>query len=355
MRINHRSPFSNTPQNPMGRRNFLAILSAASGSAFIASPVFGKLIETSDSGTLAAQPILSWDTIHKAGLHVMADQSTGGNALVMTTATQTLLVDTKFAHLGGALVEDAKAFAGEQDQFELTLINTHHHGDHTGGNGMVVPFAIASYAHENALPRIESQLDRYKQGASNGPAQVGRSRGAKPLLEQAINAASAGEAWTKDDVVPKAAVQDHHAIDLDGTTVDMHHFGAGHTDNDLVVHIKEHDIIHTGDLVFAGLHPYMDASAGVTARGWVESLESILKLCDQSTIVIPGHGPVGTKKTVQSQLDYLNELIEHVQRDIDAGVSKADCAEKSWDFMDGLGFESVRSRAIETTYDELAD
>lgn len=330
------------------RRNFLAFLSATAGAAVFSSPALANLISTS-----SAPPILAWNTIHKAGFHVMADQNTGGNALIMTSGDQTLLIDTKFAHLGGSLFSDAKTFAAPQGDFDLTLINTHHHGDHTGGNGMIVPYAT-SYAHKNAVKRIKTQLDTFKQAAKSGPAQIKRSKGSEDQLKHAIAAANASESWTRADIAPKNRVPDEGmAIKIGDQAVAMHHFGRGHTDNDLVVHFEEHNIIHTGDLVFAGLHPFFDPSARVTAIGWTKSLKGILELCNDETIVIPGHGPVGNKQTVQTQLDYINSIIEHVQADIDAKVSKEETAKKTWDFMEGLGFEGIRERAINAVYDEL--
>ena len=252
------------------------------------------------------------------------------------------------------MLADAKTFAGEQEQFDLTLINTHHHGDHTGGNALIVPHAT-SYAHTKAVKRIKDQLDKFKQSARSGPAQIKRSKGTDVQLKLAIEAADASDSWTRTTILPKNRVQNKGmSITIGEETVAMHHFGRGHTDNDLVIHFENNNIVHTGDLVFAGLHPFFDPSARATAIGWVKSLNGVLELCDDTTIVVPGHGSVGNKQTVQAQLDYMEQLIEHVQADIDADVSKSKCAKNTWDFMEGLGFEGIRSKAIEAVYDELS-
>ena len=334
------------------RRRFLAMLGVAAGSVAVSSSAFGMPLAGLARSSVAGS-ILSWDS-HGSGVHVMADRSTGGNSLIMISKLQTLLIDTKFAHLGGALFEDAKSFAGAQDEFDLTLINTHHHGDHTGGNGLIVPHC-KSYAHKKAVKRIKESLETYKQSAINGPGQVSRSKGSPELLKLAMKAAELAEGWTRADVAPKNRVPDEGmTIPVGESTVSMHHFGRGHTDNDLVVRLEESNIVHTGDLVFAGLHPFFDPSARVSAIGWTKSLKGVLDLCDQDTIVVPGHGPVGDKKTVEAQLVYLEKLIEHVQAEIDADVPKDEAVVKSWDFMDGLGFESIRGRAIDAVYDELS-
>lgn len=348
---------------PLDRRNFLAILAAAGATAALANPAFARLgsSRTAPSGT-ASDLIFDWSQL-KPGFHAFADQNTGGNSLIATSENQVLLIDTKFAHLGGALRQDAMSLASTDSSStdpsandpQLTLINTHHHGDHTGGNALIIPFATASYAHKNAVKRIKTQLDTYKQSAQSGPAQIKRNKGTDQQLALAIAAADASDAWTRADIAPKTRVQDEGAsFTLAKTEINLHHFGRGHTDNDLVVHFPNDNIVHTGDLVFNGLHPFFDPSARATAVGWTKSLKGILKLCDDTTSVIPGHGPIADKQSVQSQLDYLEQLIEHVQADIDAGKPKSETAEKTWDFMKGLGFEGIRSRAIEATYDELS-
>ncbi len=330
------------------RRNFLAILAAVGASAALTAPAIARFGFANDDPSF----IYAWDEI-KPGFHALVDAKTGGNSLVVVSGTQVLLIDTKFAHLGGGLLQDAQAFAGNPAHLDLRLINTHHHGDHAGGNALIVPHAD-SYAHKKGVERIKDQLEKFQQSAKAGPAQIKRNKGTDEQLKLAIAAADAAESWTRADIAPKNRVPDEGAsLTLGSTEINMYHFGRGHTDNDLVVHFANDNIIHTGDLVFAGLHPFFDPSARVTAIGWTKSLKAILDLCDDDTIVVPGHGPVGNKQAVQDQLEYMNNLIEHVQTDIDTGVSKSESTKKTWDFMEGLGFESIRGRAISAVYDEL--
>jgi cyclase len=330
----------------LDRRTFLAILSAA-GTAALTAPALAKSTLFAPDPTL----ILEWQAL-KPGFHAVVDQNTGGNTLVFTTKDQALLIDTKFAHLAGALRADALAMATKDAT--LTLINTHHHGDHTGGNGMVVPFAADSYAHENAIDRIKSQLPRVKQGAKGGPARLKGTNAPDALLKLATQAAEESESWTEASVTPTHALKDKATLTLADTKIDLYHFDPAHTDNDLVVHFPDHNLIHTGDLVFNKLHPFFDPNGGGSALGWKNALKSILKLCDDNTTIIPGHGDIDTTKAVKAQLNYITKLIAHVQADIKAGVPKSETTQKTWDFMQGLGFEGIRERAIAFTYDELA-
>ena len=90
------------------------------------------------------------------------------------------------------------------------------------------------------------------------------------------------------------------------------------------------------------------------AIAWVLSDETVDELCDDETVVIPGHGEIGDRSIVRAEIQYHAKLIDAVQSEIDKGTSKENAQEMSWAFMEGLGFESIRGRAIGAVYDELA-
>ena len=133
----------------------------------------------------------------------------------------------------------------------------------------------------------------------------------------------------------------------------VYHFGPGHTDNDLVVHLPDENIVHCGDLLFNGLHPFFDAQGGVSAAGWARSLRLALELCDDSTVVIGGHGPIGDRASLEKQLGYMDGIIDEVGKVGRTGMPKGAIMKMSWPFMDGLGLEQLKARAIAVTYDEL--
>ena len=328
------------------RRSFLVLTGTAAALTLVPTRALGAMTR------VRASTILPWTELSE-GIHAIADLSLGGNTMVVADGPGVLLVDTKFAHLAYALVADAHTLSSGESS--LTLVNTHHHGDHTSGNGFIVPNASKSYAHKNAIPRIEAQLDRMKLGAQGGPAQVGRMKDADPrLLELAAKAADESDALTTNDIAPHSSIGSNETITIGATKVELHHFGAGHTDNDVVVHLPDRNVLHTGDLVFHTLHPFFDPEGGYSAKGWIVSLKHTRELCDSDTIVIPGHGPIGDRASIDAQISYLESIIEEVQRAIDSGKSKEETQAMSWGFMDGLGFEQIRERAIGAVYDELS-
>jgi len=338
-----------TPTTEVSRRSFLA---AAGGAVALALCPAGAGCALSRQG-VAPETLLDWTSL-RDGLWAVEDLSQGGNTLVLADAGRALLVDTKYPYLAGALLRDTRALAGDASA-PITLVNTHHHADHTGGNAVVVPESEA-HAHTNALGRIREQLGRFKQAAAGGPAQVNRTGGSRALIELAAHAAERADSWTEDDIVPGQEVTDEGAtLRIGSKIVEIHHFGAGHTDNDLVVHLPDSGLVHTGDLVFNGTHPFYDPTAGVDARGWIEALRKTRALCEPGTIVVPGHGPVGDRSIIDAMITYHERLIEEVQKAIDAGERREDVVERTWDFMDGLEYRSIRPRAIGVVYDQLVD
>ncbi|MEZ6163686.1 MAG: MBL fold metallo-hydrolase [Phycisphaerales bacterium] len=348
-----------TPK-PITRRSFLnqtalSGLSLAAISAFPAASL-ARVLQPSDA-PVPPIGVLGWQTL-QPGILAIADQSMGGNTMLVVAKDKALLIDTKFPHLGGAILRDAADQIGadttSNDSIELTLINTHHHGDHTGGNAIIVPIASASYAHANALPRIKAQHERYVQGAKGGPSQIARERDDDKLMPFAKAAAEASASWTDITAVPKIAISGSgNTLRLGDVVVKTLHFGTGHTDNDLVIHLPEQNIVHTGDLVFNGLFPFFDPDANATARGWIESLKQTRKLCNAETKVIPGHGPIAGPEIIDTQIAFFEQLVARVQEQIEAGKTREEIAEMSWDFMNGLGFEQIKGRLLNGVYDEL--
>lgn len=337
-----------TIQSALSRRDALKLFAASTSSLALTSPAIASAFRShkDDHKTL-----LKWYQL-KPNYYAFVDLSTGGNVLLHAHKDSLTLIDTKYPHFAGAILKDAHTLLDAHHP-PLTLINTHHHADHTAGNGAIIPNAKDSYAHKNAIPRIQSQLDRFKQTAQNAIEQAKQYSDSSDLNAIAQQVSDDAPNWTTKSITPTTPIN-NASTKLPSADITLHHFGAGHTDNDLVVHFENDNVIHTGDLVFAGLHPFFDPSAGVTAVGWINSLQKTLELCDSKTTVVPGHGEPGTKSIIQSQLDYMTQIVEQVQKQIDAGTPKETVAEMQWDFMDGLGFDQIKSRAINAVYDELS-
>lgn len=284
---------------------------------------------------------------------VTGNSSTGGNVLVIVSKGQALIVDAKFAGISALLRAEAEERAGASI---TTLINTHHHADHTGGNVAFTADARV-VAHAAAALRVWRQKDNYLKQLTDGASDMARLAGGE--VPRNVEARwQAAQARANEDAVgafmPTQTFDRYPAtIRVGSLRVDIHHFGPGHTDNDVVVHLPDLNLLHAGDLHFNGLHPFFDPTGGVSASGWVRSVRQVRELCDAKTRVVAGHGPLSDRDGLGRQLDYLERLIESVAQAIREGRTKDETARMQWPFMEGLGFEQIRSRAIEAVYDEL--
>jgi cyclase len=340
-----------------GRRAFLARTgSAVAGSALGLGLSGLGFASTAVGGQKdASQPLASpfeWVAI-RPGVYASSNLETGGNCLVVRGGDRCLLVDTKFPAFAPRIKRDAEALTGLAPTH---VVNTHHHGDHSGGNQAFTGSTVV-IAHENGVPRVRAQFERNMSGVTGGGRTVDRApeqfraslmKDVESLLAKA-DGFGAGD-WVANTPVATSTT----GLDLDGEWIAIRHFGRpSHTDNDLVIHLTSSNVIHTGDVVFSGLHPYFDANGGASSADWIETLSEIHDLCDADTAVVPGHGPVGTREIVRNQQRYIEQLRESVQRGIDDGTPLDELRATTFPFMEGMGFDRLRENAIVFVYNEL--
>jgi glyoxylase-like metal-dependent hydrolase (beta-lactamase superfamily II) len=273
----------------------------------------------------------------------------GGNALVVAGTQGALLVDCKNSPFGQELRREADA------PTKLThVVNTHHHGDHTGGNHAFTP-DLPVIAQTNATPRILGQLNRYvsqiKEGLGAAAEKQGQS--AKQVLADHRALYARVTQIKATEFAPKITFDKDYEIDLGGTKVGLHHYGPGHTDNDLVVHIPSLNVLHTGDLVFNKMHPYVDRDGGATTSGWMASLKKAIGLCDAQTHVIPGHGELCTVDGLKQQVEYFEKMRDLVGTQLKAGKTRKEVAEMRPQLFEGYGKPDFVGMVLGAIYDEL--
>jgi len=276
-----------TTTTTMTRRQFTRATAAAIAGTALAGPAATRL--------LAQSPIpISWRRINRDARVV---EGMGGNALVFKSGKEALLIDTKVINVG----ELTRGFVERADFAVTRVINTHHHADHSGGNAAWTG-DTPLLAHTTAKERILGQHKLYQSSLQRDDPQA-----TTPPIA---------------DFAPTETTDGDTEITVGETTVNLRHFGPGHTDNDLAVHIPEQNILHTGDLVFRDMHIYVDNNGGVSTKGWLASVEELIKLCDRDTIVIPGHGPVTDIRGLEEQRDYIRDLREIVAGAIKDGKTR---------------------------------
>ena len=330
---------------PINRRDFARAIALMAGAAAAPASAWALLRQEEDGGA-----VFDWSPI--AGGAAVLCEGQGGNAVVVPSAGESMLIDCKNAGFGHAL----RAGAEREGAPLRFVVNTHHHADHTGGNDAFTG-TLQVYAHRNAQARVLAQHQRYVQSIAALSQRIvdAADARAKRMIETAPpKYFTAGYGMLEDgDWQPTLLIDDERELRFGETTAHLRHIGAGHTDNDVFVHFPEQNLLHTGDLCFHDLHPFIDRPAGATTEGWIRSCQAMLDVVDDDTVVVPGHGAVGGPDVIRKQIDYFEKTRDAVQDAIDDGLDRDAVTNLTFEHFEGVGFEQLKERALGAIYDEL--
>ena len=216
----------------------------------------------------------------------------GGNIGLSVGDDGSFLIDDQFAPLTPKIRAAVEAFGGGPVRF---VVNTHFHGDHSGGNEPLARAGAVVVAHDNVRARMSTPQHNALRGTSTPPSPPA----ARPLLTY-------GDAVT---------------FHLNGQTIRAVHVPHAHTDGDSIIHVAGANVLHMGDTYFAGMYPYIDVDGGGSIDGLIAAAGRGLELADDETRIIPGHGPLSTRADLEAYRDMLVALRAAVQEQIDAGRS----------------------------------
>jgi len=194
-------------------------------------------------------------------------EGAGGNIGVSVGEDGILLIDDQFAPLTEKILAAVKQISDKPIRF---LFNTHWHGDHTGGNENLGRAGLLIVAHDNVRTRLLTDQATLL-GKNPRLQKVGL-----PLI-------------TFDNTVT------YH---INGDTMTAYHIAPAHTDGDSIVRFKNANVVHTGDVFASGRYPYIDTINGGSVSGIVKAMDDLIPTLDDSTKVIPGHGPLSGKRDV---------------------------------------------------------
>lgn len=246
----------------------MALLNKPALAAFLSEPAWKIRMLTADIGIFSEK---------------------GGTILFYLSKEGIVVVDSQFpdssAHLIDALKEKTS------NPFRL-LVNTHHHSDHTSGNIAYKELVKHVVAHENSKANQERVAREQKKEDSQ-------------LFPDITYATSWCEKTGNENIC-------------------LHHFGAGHTNGDSMVHFQESNIVHMGDLVFNRRHPYIDKTSGASIANWIIVLEKALSYFDKKTQFVCGHSGNGydvmlAATDLRRFADYLGNLLKLVGDELKAG------------------------------------
>ena len=229
----------------------------------------------------------NFDTIRISPLKVAENiymlKGSGGNIGVLTGKDGVLMIDDQFAPLSDKIKAAIKALDPSEIRF---LINTHIHGDHSGGNENFKRMGVTVVAHDAVRERMMKE-------------QVSKAfKNTTPPREK--------DAW------PVVTFKDKISFHLNDEDIDMLHFTNGHTDGDVIVHFRKANVFHMGDMFVRYGYPFIDGSSGGGINGFISFLDKVLPLMDENSKVIPGHGELATKTDVTVFRDKLKDIRDQV-------------------------------------------
>ena len=227
------------------------------------------------------------------GLYMLT--GAGGNMSLSVGADGAFLVDDQYAPLTEKILAAIAEITSENVRF---VVNTHWHGDHTGGNENLGKAGAILVAHDNV--RVRMSTEQFQE-------VFNRSTPASPPI-----------------ALPIVTFDFRLIFHWNGHEIHAFHVPNAHTDGDAVINYANSNVFHMGDVFFNGLYPFIDVSSGGTIDGIIAAVERVLNYppLNSETKFIPGHGPLAGPDELRTYLDLLRTVRERIQSMIDDGMSE---------------------------------
>ncbi|TSE08202.1 MBL fold metallo-hydrolase [Aquimarina algiphila] len=213
----------------------------------------------------------------------------GGNIGVFKNEKGLFIIDDQFARLSDKILKNLKTIS---DQPVSMVINTHFHGDHTGGNGNMANQGATIFAQKNVRSRMESNQ---KEKGNITPQSL-----------------------------PVITFDEGLQLYFNSESIKAYHVHNAHTDGGALIYFANGNVLHMGDTFFNGRYPYIDLKSGGSIQGYINASEKALLIANDDTKIIPGHGSLATKKDLEGFSRMLKEITNAIQKEIDAGKSEDD-------------------------------
>ncbi len=246
-------------------------------------------------------------------------------------------VDSQFPDTAALCIDELLKKSGKADI--ATLINTHHHGDHTGGNGVFRPKTKQIVAHANVPKYLKAGYD----GQMAKRAQM--------------NPPPPGPAPTEPVTIDRT-VSDVLTVEHGDERISIKHYGPAHTGGDVVIHFERANVAHMGDLMFNRAHPVIDRTNGANIANWTTVLNKVAAELPADTLYIFGHsGPkfevTGSRADLTRHANYLVALLQYVREQVKAGKTREQIV-ASTDVIPGFDdYGPLVARPLGPAYDEV--
>ncbi len=273
----------------------------------------------------AQEPAISFESTEVSpGIYVLEGVGGfgGGSASVLVGDEHVVLIDDVMTATAPAMLEAVRKVTGRPVDF---VINTHVHGDHVGGNALMIENGSVVVAHDNIRARLLPD-----------PTEAGGPGG-----------------------LPTLTFSDTVTFHVNGQELYVYHAPAAHTDGDAVIHFRDANVIHAGDIFFSYVFPFIDIDNGGSVSGFLAAQREILDMADDDTVIIAGHGQlVSSKADLQAAYDMLLNSRSRVRRLVNEGLTVEEVLEAkplavyhdkwNWSFITTERMTRTLYRALKT-------
>ena len=227
---------------------------------------------------------------HKITDHVyMLEAAGGGNMGLSIGDDGAFLIDDQYDYMTGKILQAVEALTDKPIEF---LVNTHRHGDHTGGNENMSEIGAVIIAHVNVRERMGA-------GRTSNP-QAPATEGALPVV----------------------TFTDEVTLHWNGDDINVFHVAPAHTDGDSMIHFRNANVLHMGDTYFNGMYPYIDTGSDGSIDGMIDAADEALRRCNDDTRIIPGHGPLSGVDELRTYRTMLQTVRDRIAELVADGQSK---------------------------------
>jgi cyclase len=237
----------------------------------------------------------------RGGVHMLSGD--GGNIAAFVGKDGVLLVDAGLVEPSERLMASIRELCRRESANPALryVVNTHWHSDHTGGNETLAAAGAVVVAHENVLRLLSQDQVMAHLGDRRVPAAPPRAR-------------------------PRLTFNDRINLSWNQDLIHVVHMPNAHSNGDVIVHFRDADVIHMGDIL-NGNYPFIDVDFEGHIGGIIRAVEEVLAHSREGTLFIPGHGPPADREDLQCYRDMLTTVRDRVQAMIDRGMTRQEVIE----------------------------